>query len=313
MSVLHRNFVAGEWVEGASVNPNINPSDTNDVVGEYAQADAAQTQAAIQAAKAAFPAWSRTTPQERHDVLLRASIEILARRDELGRLLAREEGKTLPEAHRRSRARRPDLRFLRRRSAANTRREVRLHSAERRHRGDARADGRRGDHRAVELPDRHSGLEDRPGAGVREHGGVQARRARARLQPMRSPKSSSAPAFRKARSTSSWGGARSSARRCSRPRTSTRSPSPDRSRPAGGWPPPAPRRCANSNSKWAARTRSSSSPTPTCRRQSNVRSTARSSRRVSAARPPRGSSSRSRSTTRFTDALVERMRGAEGR
>ena len=98
MSPLHKNFIAGEWCEGAGVTRNVNPSDTNDIVGEYAQADAAQTDAAVMAAHAAFPAWARTTPQERHDVLLRASTEILARRDELGRLLAREEGKTLPEA-----------------------------------------------------------------------------------------------------------------------------------------------------------------------------------------------------------------------
>ncbi len=98
MSAVHKNHIAGEWIDGASVSRNINPSDTDDVVGEYAQADAAQTDAAIQAAHAAFPAWARTTPQERHDILLRASTEILARRDELGRLLAREEGKTLQEA-----------------------------------------------------------------------------------------------------------------------------------------------------------------------------------------------------------------------
>ena len=98
MNALHKNFIAGEWVEGAAVTRNINPSDTNDVVGEYAQADAAQTDAAIEAAHAAFPAWARTTPQERHDILLRASTEILARREELGRLLSREEGKTLPRA-----------------------------------------------------------------------------------------------------------------------------------------------------------------------------------------------------------------------
>ncbi len=98
MSALHKNFIAGEWVAGAGVTRDINPSDTNDVVGEFAQADAVQTDAAIEAARAAFPAWSRTTPQERHDVLLRVSTEILARREELGRLLAREEGKTLPEA-----------------------------------------------------------------------------------------------------------------------------------------------------------------------------------------------------------------------
>src|SRR5271167_2188910 len=93
----HQNFIAGEWIDGLSVTRDINPSNTNDLVGEYSQADAAQTNAAIEAAHAAFPALARTTPQERHDVLLRASTEILARREELGRLLSREEGKTLPE------------------------------------------------------------------------------------------------------------------------------------------------------------------------------------------------------------------------
>ena len=94
---MHKNLIAGDWVDGAEVSRNINPSDTNDVVGEYAQADAAQTGAAIAAARVAFPAWARTNPQERHDILLRASIEILSRRDELARLLSREEGKTLLE------------------------------------------------------------------------------------------------------------------------------------------------------------------------------------------------------------------------
>jgi alpha-ketoglutaric semialdehyde dehydrogenase len=98
MGAHYKNFIAGEWVEGPSVTRDVNPSDTNDVVGEYAQADAGQTGAAIDAAHAAFAAWSRTTPQERHDILLRVSSEILARRDELGHLLSREEGKTLPEA-----------------------------------------------------------------------------------------------------------------------------------------------------------------------------------------------------------------------
>jgi alpha-ketoglutaric semialdehyde dehydrogenase len=51
----------------------------------------------IKAAHAAFPALARTRPQERHDILRRAATEILARRDELGRFLAHEEGKTLLE------------------------------------------------------------------------------------------------------------------------------------------------------------------------------------------------------------------------
>src|SRR5204863_9973538 len=68
-----------------------------DIIGEYAQADTAQTRTAIAAAKAAFPAWARGSIQERSNILDRAGNEILARKDELGRLLSREEGKTLPE------------------------------------------------------------------------------------------------------------------------------------------------------------------------------------------------------------------------
>ena len=53
--------------------------------------------AAIAAAKAAPPAWARSGIQQRYEILKKASDEILARKDELGRLLAREEGKTLAE------------------------------------------------------------------------------------------------------------------------------------------------------------------------------------------------------------------------
>ncbi len=97
MNAVLKNYLAGEWVEGAGVSRNVNPSNTNDIIGEYSKADRAQTLQAIAAAKAAFPKWSRSTPQERFDALNRVSVEILARKDELGRLLAREEGKTLPE------------------------------------------------------------------------------------------------------------------------------------------------------------------------------------------------------------------------
>ncbi|KOF21190.1 aldehyde dehydrogenase [Ensifer adhaerens] len=93
---LHQNLIAGEWVGGDGV-ANINPSDTNDVIGEYARASAEDAKAAIAAAKAAFPAWSRSGILERHAILRKTADEILARKDELGRLLSREEGKTLAE------------------------------------------------------------------------------------------------------------------------------------------------------------------------------------------------------------------------
>jgi aldehyde dehydrogenase (NAD+) len=93
---IHQNLIAGEWV-GADGVENINPSNTDDVVGTYARASVEDTKAAIAAAKAAFPAWSRSGILERHAILRKAADEILARKDELGRLLSREEGKTLAE------------------------------------------------------------------------------------------------------------------------------------------------------------------------------------------------------------------------
>ena len=94
---IHQNLIAGEWT-GSAAAENINPSDTNEVVGLYASATLSDVADAIAAAKAAFPAWSRSGILERHTILKKASEEILARKDELGALLAREEGKTLPEA-----------------------------------------------------------------------------------------------------------------------------------------------------------------------------------------------------------------------
>ncbi|MGR6807073.1 aldehyde dehydrogenase family protein [Sphaerotilus natans] len=95
---MKRNHIAGEWVDGATAADNINPSDTRDVVGLYARADAGQAAEAIAAAHAAQPLWAASTPQQRFDALDAVGSEILARRDELGDLLAREEGKTLAEA-----------------------------------------------------------------------------------------------------------------------------------------------------------------------------------------------------------------------
>jgi aldehyde dehydrogenase (NAD+) len=94
---LFKNFVNGEWVNGTGETRNINPSDLNDVVGVYAVADASAAQTAISAARAAFKKWKDYPLQQRSDILDKIGNEILARKQELGRLLSREEGKTLPE------------------------------------------------------------------------------------------------------------------------------------------------------------------------------------------------------------------------
>ncbi|HVL56633.1 MAG TPA: aldehyde dehydrogenase family protein [Burkholderiaceae bacterium] len=94
---MRNNFVAGEWIAGERSVPNVNPSDTSDVIDHYASADAALVDRAVAAAREAFSRWSVSTPQQRFDALDAIGTEILARRAELGDLLAREEGKTLPE------------------------------------------------------------------------------------------------------------------------------------------------------------------------------------------------------------------------
>lgn len=82
---------------GNNTSANRNPSNLADVIGEYAQADAAGLDAAVQAAQAAFPAWSVPGIQARSDALDKITTKILARREELGALLSREERKTRAE------------------------------------------------------------------------------------------------------------------------------------------------------------------------------------------------------------------------
>jgi acyl-CoA reductase-like NAD-dependent aldehyde dehydrogenase len=97
MTKRFSNYIGGEWTTAAAWAPNRNPSDLSDVIGEYGQADAAQANAAVDAAAAAFPAWSVGSIQERANILDKVGSDILARKDEIGRLLSREEGKTLAE------------------------------------------------------------------------------------------------------------------------------------------------------------------------------------------------------------------------
>ena len=79
MNAPFKNLIAGEWAGSQNASRNINPSNTNDVVGEYSQGSVEDLNNAVAAAKAAFPAWSRTTPQERYEILKKASDEIPAR------------------------------------------------------------------------------------------------------------------------------------------------------------------------------------------------------------------------------------------
>lgn len=93
----HWNYIDGTWINSGSENENINPSDISDIIGVYSRANSGQAEQAAGAAREAFKTWQHSTPQQRFDVLDFVGSEILARKEELGHLLSREEGKVLAE------------------------------------------------------------------------------------------------------------------------------------------------------------------------------------------------------------------------
>lgn len=94
---VRKNLIGSEWVAGAQTIRSINPSDTDEVVAECAAASAQQVADAAAAARIAQKQWSQSTTQVRSDLLTTVANELLARKEELGELIAREEGKTRAE------------------------------------------------------------------------------------------------------------------------------------------------------------------------------------------------------------------------
>ena len=91
------HWINGEKVSADRPNQGLNPSDTREVVARTPDGGVAEVDHAVAAAKAAFESWSEASPEVRSDVLDRAGALVMERREQLGRLLSREEGKTLPE------------------------------------------------------------------------------------------------------------------------------------------------------------------------------------------------------------------------
>ncbi len=97
MTLETRNYINGRWVDGVDRVADVNPSDTRDVVGEFAQASPAQVAEAVDAARRAQAVWAGSGLERRYDVLMAIGRALMDRSTELGDLLCREEGKTLPE------------------------------------------------------------------------------------------------------------------------------------------------------------------------------------------------------------------------
>ncbi|OWJ56663.1 NAD-dependent succinate-semialdehyde dehydrogenase [Paraburkholderia caledonica] len=91
------HYIGGEWYEGASTYPVLDPA-TGEVIAQVAKAGAAEATQAIAAAERAFPAWRSLTAKERSARVKRWGELMLEHRDALAALLTREQGKPLAEA-----------------------------------------------------------------------------------------------------------------------------------------------------------------------------------------------------------------------
>ena len=97
MGTLHKNYISGEWAAGESEIENRNPSDLSDLVGLYAQASTDQLEATLDQAAAAQLEWESYGIERKYAVLNAIGTEMMARAEELGTLLSREEGKPFAE------------------------------------------------------------------------------------------------------------------------------------------------------------------------------------------------------------------------
>jgi len=95
-----KNLIGGEWraAAGGRTFEQRNPAFLHEVTGTFADSSAADVDAAIAAAQAAFSAWRALSPFARKAYLDRALRAMIARRDEIAAVITRENGKALREA-----------------------------------------------------------------------------------------------------------------------------------------------------------------------------------------------------------------------
>ncbi len=100
MTEVFRNYIGGQWIECKSKKafPNINPANTDEIVGNFQASGTEDAQAACEAAAKAQPAWAALPAPRRGEYLFKAAEILESRLAKLGEDMTREEGKTLPEA-----------------------------------------------------------------------------------------------------------------------------------------------------------------------------------------------------------------------
>lgn len=92
-------LINGDWVDSESRQylEVVNPA-TEDAFAEVPRATENEVNQALEAARAAFPAWAGLSPFQRAEYLRRAADILNERKEKIGRLMSREQGKPLQEA-----------------------------------------------------------------------------------------------------------------------------------------------------------------------------------------------------------------------
>ena len=90
-------YIDGQWVDGNGTLDVIDPSDGS-VIAKVATAGDAQIEAALAAAHRAAPAWAKTAPRVRAEMLRKAFELMIQEADYLAELISKENGKALPDA-----------------------------------------------------------------------------------------------------------------------------------------------------------------------------------------------------------------------
>src|ERR1043166_3591591 len=96
----YKNFIAGKWTESVSAKTvnNINPANTDDIIGTNRQATREDASAAVEAAAEAFAGWRRTPAPQRGKIVAKAARLMEEAKEELAAILTHEEGKTISES-----------------------------------------------------------------------------------------------------------------------------------------------------------------------------------------------------------------------
>jgi aldehyde dehydrogenase (NAD+) len=99
MAEKYLNFIGGEWVEPSTGEyfENRNPADQTDLIGLWPRSGKEDVERAVQSARRGFESWQKTPAPERGEIMRRIGDLMVARKEEIARVMTREMGKVLNE------------------------------------------------------------------------------------------------------------------------------------------------------------------------------------------------------------------------